>query len=341
MSNEEFYALADQSLAKRMGGFLWLMGAVIITILLPLSPPDESDLGDAGWAVGVGLVGLSTILGIRLLRHADRVSSGELLAQSYVAISVIGVLMWLAGAFAAYVELGLIATLYVAAIHPPRRVLPFLAIVALVLASPLFYAYSDTLLAGQVGRFLVWMALAFVAIAFTARVRMQRAGLRQEGDEARVQARADPLTELGNRRAFDEALVAATLRADRTGSSLSVIVIDIDSFKVINDNHGLVAGDRCLREVAEVLREGVRRPDSCFRWGGDEFVVLADVDRAGIEQLSIRLAGEVAVQCPRPDGSPMLLHTGAAEFGRDGSNAEELLIAASRALKPAEEQPAG
>ncbi len=96
----------------------------------------------------------------------------------------------------------------------------------------------------------------------------------------------DPLTGLGNRRAFDEALAAATLRSSRTHTDLSVIVADLDSFKAINDAYGLPAGDRCLREVARAIDDAVRQPDSSFRWGGDEFVVVADVDQAGAQGLA-------------------------------------------------------
>lgn len=334
------YRSADMDLARQLGGLLWLMGAIVVAVLLPLAPPTESSIGSAGWFIAAALIVSSVVLAGRLLRRSDpAVSPTELLLHSVVAVVAAGVLMWLADDPGSYSELLLFSTLYVAAVHPPRRVLGFLVVLALALGMPLLYAEGDSLLAGQVGRFLIWSGLAIVATAFTSRVRFQRAGLLRQGIEARVEARADPLTDLGNRRAFDEAMTAATARARRNGTALSAILIDLDSFKSINDEHGLVAGDRCLRQVADVLRDTVRRPDSCFRWGGDEFVVLADVDRVGAERLAARLGAEVTDLCRRPDGSPVLLHNGTAQFGSDGSDGEDLLASASAALKPVATRP--
>lgn len=334
MRSRDAYRSADMSLAQQLGGFLWVLGALVVLVLLPLAPPNESSLGNGGWVIAIIAVGASLALAVRLLRRRDLVSATELMLHSLVAIIVIGLLMWLAESPGTYSELLLFSTLYVAAVHPPRRVLGFMVVLAVVLASPLLYPDGDSTVAGQVGRFLIWSGLALAATAFTSRVRFQRAGLVRQGDAARVEARADPLTNLGNRRAFDEAMTAATARAERSGSALSAILVDLDSFKAINDDYGLVAGDRCLRDVAEVLRATVRRPDSCFRWGGDEFVVLADVDRRGAEQLAARLGSEVEGRCRRPDGSPLLLHTGIAQFGPDGTDGESLLAVAGAVLKP-------
>jgi len=72
-----------------------------------------------------------------------------------------------------------------------------------------------------------------------------------------------------------------------------------------------------------------------FRWGGDEFVVLSDVDGVGAEALALRLADEVGRACRLSDGGRVMLHTGVAEYGRDGTDGDALVTAASAALKPA------
>jgi diguanylate cyclase (GGDEF)-like protein len=333
VSSADYYALSEMDLARRAAGLFWLIGALIALILLPSAPPDASSVGSWGWLIGVVIGAISLSLGARLLRPRAEVGIRELLLHSLYAVLGVAVLMWLSDGSEPYAELLLLGVIYFAAVHPPRRVLLFLLLVGAVLASPELYDPERSTLPDELGRFLVWSSLALVATAFTARVRLQRAGLVKQGDEAREEARADPLTGLGNRRAFDEAMATAESRAERTGAPLSVVVIDLDSFKAINDEHGLVAGDRYLREVAAAIRETVRRPDSSFRWGGDEFVVLADVDRGGAEQLARRVAREVSSACSRPDGRPVLLHTGTAQHGVDGDEAEALLNAASYDLK--------
>ena len=85
----------------------------------------------------------------------------------------------------------------------------------------------------------------------------------------------DELTGLANRRRFDEALVAEWQRSARSGTPLSLLMIDIDHFKEYNDNYGHVTGDECLQRVAEVLERCVRRAgEMAARYGGEEFVLL-------------------------------------------------------------------
>ncbi len=87
-------------------------------------------------------------------------------------------------------------------------------------------------------------------------------------------ARTDPLTGLANRRVWEEQVPVEIARANRGGEPLSLLVIDLDDFKAINDSQGHQAGDRLLKEVAAAWREVVRPTDLIARFGGDEFVVL-------------------------------------------------------------------
>lgn len=92
-------------------------------------------------------------------------------------------------------------------------------------------------------------------------------------------ARSDGLTKLSNRRHFEEVLDMARARAIRSGEALVLMCIDLDGFKAINDTFGHAAGDALLVEVARRLKVTVRETDTVGRWGGDEFVVIAE--RAG------------------------------------------------------------
>ncbi len=98
-----------------------------------------------------------------------------------------------------------------------------------------------------------------------------------------ILARVDGLTGLTNRRAFEEVLAAELARSRRTGTSLGLLMLDIDNFKAYNDTYGHLAGDECLRRIAETLRSTLQRPgDLAARFGGEEFVaILPETDLAG------------------------------------------------------------
>ena len=84
----------------------------------------------------------------------------------------------------------------------------------------------------------------------------------------------DPLTGLPNTRFMFMHLTRELARAERLKAEVALLVMDLDNFKEINDNHGHHVGDRALREVATVLRSGIRPYDICVRYAGDEFIVV-------------------------------------------------------------------
>jgi diguanylate cyclase (GGDEF)-like protein len=100
-------------------------------------------------------------------------------------------------------------------------------------------------------------------------------GLGRSADTLRASSSTDPLTGLLNRRAFHERVVAELKRATRYGSPMSLLLIDVDGLKQINDAHGHSAGDTALRAVGQVLASCCRAEDVAARWGGDEFMLLA------------------------------------------------------------------
>ncbi|MEA1968680.1 MAG: diguanylate cyclase [Thermodesulfobacteriota bacterium] len=109
-------------------------------------------------------------------------------------------------------------------------------------------------------------------------------------------ASLDGLTNIANRRKFDETLKNEWQRAVRHHFSLSLIMIDVDQFKKYNDNYGHAAGDICLQKIAAVLQECVKRPyyDLVARYGGEEFVViLPDVGINGGTQIALSIKNRV------------------------------------------------
>ncbi|MBM7622483.1 transporter substrate-binding domain-containing protein [Sporohalobacter salinus] len=105
----------------------------------------------------------------------------------------------------------------------------------------------------------------------------------------------DGLTQIPNRRRFDEVLKKEWKRSLREKSSLSLIMVDLDCFKEFNDTYGHLAGDDCLKKVAKSLSEAVKRPtDFVARYGGEEFVViLPDTDKKGAKKVSEKLRKEI------------------------------------------------
>jgi diguanylate cyclase (GGDEF)-like protein len=102
-------------------------------------------------------------------------------------------------------------------------------------------------------------------------------------------AHEDALTGLANRRAFDEALETWFGRAKLTGRSFAVALVDVDHFKVVNDTYGHVMGDEVLRQIAAILRVGVRGSDLVSRYGGEEFAILLQAPGQRVVEITQRL----------------------------------------------------
>src|ERR671937_1202207 len=118
------------------------------------------------------------------------------------------------------------------------------------------------------------------------------------------QAQTDPLTGLYNHRSFHERLRAALTNASRSHDKVSVLMLDIDDFKRVNDVYGHGAGDEILRSLADALKSVVRASDVVCRLGGEEFaIVMVSRNGADAERLAHRLPGHLApreVEPPRP-----------------------------------------
>src|SRR5881227_1577414 len=140
----------------------------------------------------------------------------------------------------------------------------------------------------------------------------------------------DGLTQLANRRSFDRSLDRELQRATRTDGRLSVVLLDIDHFKALNDTHGHLVGDNVLREIAAALAECGREYDTIARYGGEEFAaVLPGCSSALAVQVADRLRR--AVEEARTE-VPVTASCGVATYPYDGADVDSLLGAADRAL---------
>jgi diguanylate cyclase (GGDEF)-like protein len=120
--------------------------------------------------------------------------------------------------------------------------------------------------------------------------------LRARNAELDRVSRIDMLTNIYNRRHLDEHLRAVISAARRHDRSVGVLIVDIDHFKNVNDEHGHLAGDAVLREVAARLQQAMRTEDALGRWGGEEFLaVLTDTPPEGVRVMAERLRQVVAM----------------------------------------------
>jgi diguanylate cyclase (GGDEF)-like protein len=157
------------------------------------------------------------------------------------------------------------------------------------------------------------------------------------------QASTDGLTELANRREFEDSLANEISRAERFGGTLALILADLDNFKQVNDRFGHQAGDEVLRSFADILRETVRDIDVAARYGGEEFaILLPQTDIVGAEALAERLREAVESRAmAEAHDEPVTVTSsfGVASFPEAGTGpglfaaADEALYRAKRAGK--------
>ena len=325
------YEGMDLENAARTGAVVWACTAVVALFLLVAAPPTTH--GAWGWPVALGVVAVWIAGVTAIARGSSIVTPGRIAGFMVVSLGQAALLEWLGGGYeASYGELYVLVVAY-AACWPPRVVLPFLALLPAAVAAPAVYG-SEGLegLVSCLTRLLTLYALAVLLLILMTSVRTTRVRLREEREHADRLARVDPLTGLGNRRAFEEQMEAALSRTRRTGAPFTLAVLDLNGFKVINDRYGHDWGDVVLRQAGRAMSGCLRAHDSCFRWGGDEFVaILPDTSRAAAELLRDRMEAAIAAACAGPRGEPISAACGLTDAGCCDS-AAELLAAADREM---------
>ena len=179
--------------------------------------------------------------------------------------------------------------------------------------------------------------LGFASKVFNDMVRQ----LKQSRDRLELLSTIDSLTQLPNRKAVMEAFSAALMRYQRHPRAFSLLMIDIDHFKVINDDHGHLAGDEVLRHVASLLREQTRQVDAVGRYGGEEFLALLDeTDREAARQVAERIRTVIANSSVRYQEKEMrvTVSIGVAEIIGPDETREQLIDRADKAMYQAKQQ---
>ena len=153
-------------------------------------------------------------------------------------------------------------------------------------------------------------------------------------DQLEHQATHDPLTGLANRTLFDELLVRAAYRADRSGRPVAVLYLDLDGFKDVNDVFGHPSGDRVLSETSRRLEAVVRPGDMVARMGGDEFVVLCEhlSEPSDAERIATRIVQAVGKPIPLATGVATVTASVGIALGEPGETAASLIGRADEAM---------
>jgi diguanylate cyclase (GGDEF)-like protein len=214
--------------------------------------------------------------------------------------------------------------------------------------SPIFFTLAVLVLAAYIVRAHLYLGIGSIALALLIfglrtgivqlhQIRVQHQ-LRQAKELSEAEALVDSLTGTANRRSFDRTLESEWRRAERTQQPLSLLMIDVDAFKELNDNYGHPKGDECLVLVANALGESLQRPgDFLARYGGEEFaVILSTTDLEGSRQVakSLRLA-VLAAEIPNRTrlGPYVSISVGVARCVPSASSSPEtLVVAADEAL---------
>ncbi len=202
---------------------------------------------------------------------------------------------------------------------------------------------------GPVGTSIAIVAGALIAVVMGSQRNRSLARLAAAHDEIRTQveelerlraeletvAQRDPLTGLLNRRGLDESFERESKRCERAEAPLTLIVIDVDAFKDVNDAHGHLAGDAAIAAIAEALRGTVRSTDPVARFGGDEFVIVLPEhdDRAAADVMDrVRTAVRRAPGVADRGIAALSVSLGAAQAPRDGRELDALLRVADAAM---------
>jgi diguanylate cyclase (GGDEF)-like protein len=320
----------------RISGALWILASFITVASCYLPGAQHVPIG---WVYALSglffLYGLASALG--WLRW-DRASMKTLEIGMVLTIPVIGLGIYLTGGAMSFVQPMLVTTLlYAAFFFPVRWAWPLSIELILVAGTPLVYdsrAIEDAFLPHYVALVAGFLSATWVLVGL--RKRLLEAELHQ-----RDIAHRDPLTGVANRRQFDAVLqreIAARShprggRRKGDGRPLALLILDLDDFKAINDNHGHPVGDAILRQVAERAQSMLRSSDTLARIGGDEFAIVAPgVPGDAVHNLARSICDAVSTQysdasIPSPSAS-----IGWAIYPEDGCDFEALLRAADERM---------
>ena len=311
---------AERLLIGRIAGLLFLAGS-LMSIPVNTLFSDPTVTGRSVWVTAFGVMSGLVCLALPW----ERWGTAALHAVTFAACLEVALTMWGVRPYSeVYLWFLVLVVVFAGFAFDSRRAVAGHVGVALAAgAYPVILTNADrrmSVIAETRGAAPVLLVTAVVVVHLRERLQAQQAANAAE-------ARLDALTGAGNRRLLSELLGYEVLRHRRNGQPLSLVVLDLDRFKLVNDSLGHPAGDQLLRDVAEALRGSLRDQDTLIRQGGDEFCIVApetDTEEA------VALAGRIKHELRRlvVIGEPLSCSVGYATFPRDASNADLLLAQA-------------
>jgi diguanylate cyclase (GGDEF)-like protein len=321
-------AARDPDLAARVLAYVLAASAVAMLALAALAPGGEADIPALiGTAAAAFALALSLEVAAPFVPH-------RLLPWAASAASLpAGVAVYLGGAsLAACSLLYLGPVVYSFSFLSPAAALTAAGVAAASLAAAL--ALLDDPSAPVLELWVVTVAALAAAggVVWAMRHRYEDALAGMSSA-----ARTDPLTALLNRRGLDESFELELERARRGGRKLSLLVGDLDGFKLVNDRYGHKAGDLALERVSAILRRRKRRIDTVARLGGEEFaLIVPDANDRSAYMLAERLRAATAEEFAA-DPLPLTISFGVASYPSHGDSCQSLMGAADDALYAAKE----
>jgi len=330
--------VADPATMARSGAYLIGSGATLalIWLFLPVS-------GSVEKGAMLGMIGLSYAMVALLIGGYDRIPQWGFRAFLFGFTLIVSGMIFYSGKSASpysffYVWAALYALHFFKATEAARHVLFMGFCYAVVLVAQHWSGNTVGDFAVAVEDSAAQWTIAFgTLVVATALFGLLNERLEGMLDRLTNAVKTDPLTGLLNRRGFEEAFELEVERARRLESPLTLLVGDLDRFKMLNDRLGHPAGDRALELLGEALAAGVRRIDRVGRMGGEEFaLVLPETDEHEGYVLAERLRGKIRENFAQ-DIFPLTISFGVASYPTHGATTASLLKAADQALYTAKE----
>jgi diguanylate cyclase (GGDEF)-like protein len=314
----------------------WLLLVLVLAYLLAGAPPDEGRV-----AIHTALFFFTAfILGLHYVHFYRLENRSRLMFETWVMIIFITWVVWYTGQInSPLLNLYLLPIIASALIFGK---LPTVLKMGAIVACFMFFAYSPkskTLLTLPFWGELLALCAPMIMVAYITT--MLSADIRHAVDKIKQVSDTDELTGAYNMRAFSSMLQRAFRQAVRYGHALSVVMIDSDNLKHINDTHGHESGNRLLQHVVRCIREQLRGSDVMARFGGDEFIVLLPEtnDKGAMEMAErIRKAVEVSRFDVRSGDTNITVSLGVASYPEDGGNLDAILDKADKAMYRAKQR---
>jgi diguanylate cyclase (GGDEF)-like protein len=314
----------------------WLLLGLVLVYLLAGGPPGEGRI-----AIHAALFFFTAfILGLHYVHFYKQEKRSKLMFEVWVMIVFITWVVWYTGQInSPLLNLYLLPIIAGALIFGK---LPTAIEVSAIIACFMFFAYdpkSKTLLSLPFWGELMAISAPVILVAYITT--MLAADIRYAVDKIKQVSDTDELTGVYNMRAFSTMLQRAFRQSVRYGHALSVVMIDSDNLKQVNDRHGHESGNRLLQHLVRCIREQLRGSDVMARFGGDEFVLLLpETSNNGALEMAerIRKAVEISRFDVRGGDTNITVSLGIASYPEDGGNLDVILEKADKAMYRAKQR---